>query len=235
MFPNSTNVNCGNPAFADLQARFVFQPGTCDINNVTQINLSYINQGGIKTDGVDVSGEFTFDEILSGQVRVGATATYTNKYQVEAQVIQGQTVAPAFDAAGLYNYTTGYYALPKWKGNVYGEYEIGRHNVRLQVNYVDSYLDQRTTPFAGNLVIGNVATVGAATTIPRPLDGKTVKSYVTADVNYRATLPGDAMVAVAIGNILNQDPPLARMELNYDGQQASALGRTFKVTVSKTF
>ncbi|MGE3866151.1 MAG: hypothetical protein AB7G04_04490, partial [Hyphomonadaceae bacterium] len=62
-----------------------------------------------------------------------------------------------------------------------------------------------------------------------------VKSYVTADVNYRATLPGDAMVAVAIGNILNQDPPLARMELNYDGQQASALGRTFKVTVSKTF
>ncbi len=57
-------------------------------------------------------------------------------------------VTPAFDAVGLLNYQTIAVPIPKWKGDVFTEWTMGPHNLRLTVHYIDSYTDQRTAPFA---------------------------------------------------------------------------------------
>ncbi|MGE3866625.1 MAG: TonB-dependent receptor, partial [Hyphomonadaceae bacterium] len=234
MFPNSTNVNCGNPAFAELQARFTFDPGVCALDNVRTVSLSYINQGGIKTDGVDAQVDYTLDNVLGGSLGLGGGVSWVNKFQVAAQVIQGVTVAPAFDAVGKFNYNTGYASLPQWKGSTYVEYETGPHNVRLQLNYVDGYFDQRTTPFTGNLVYIDPVS-GATVTTPRSTEGQNVKEFFTADVTYRVLLPWDSTAVFNVSNILDANPPLVRTEMNYDPSVASGVGRTFKVALTKKF
>ena len=38
-----------------------------------------------------------------------------------------------------------------------------------------------------------------------------------------------------VSNLFDRDPPLVRAELNYDATEASALGRTYKVSLTKKF
>lgn len=235
MFPAGSSVNCGNPAFADIQARFTFSPNVCSAANVSGMNLSYVNAGGVKTDGVDVTGELNFDQVYGGNLTLGSQVSYTNKYQVAAQTVKGVTVAPAFDAIGLFNYTTGYYSMPQWKGNAYIEWESGPHNLRVQTNYIDGYVDQRTAPYTGSLFLGNVPTLAQATVVPRPQEGKKIDAFVTTDVTYRVFLPWDTTVVLNVANVFDTDPPFARVEANYDPAIASALGRTVKVALTKKF
>jgi iron complex outermembrane receptor protein len=79
---------------------------------------------------------------------------------------------------------------------------------------VDSYRDQRA------------AITGA---------GKEIDAYATGDLAYRVFLPWDTTFSAAVENITDQDPPLARLDLNYDPFTASALGRTIKFNVVKKF
>lgn len=235
MFPNNTNVNCGNPAFADLQSRFTFEPNTCGVANVAKLNTRWVNSGGVKTDGVDTTGEFETDGVLGGEARLGVTVSWIHKYAIAAQTLRGVVLAPAFDGVGKFNYNTGYFAIPQWKGNVYGEIEFGPHNIRIQTNYIDGYIDQRTTPFTGNLVFGDVPTVAQATILPRPQKGKKLDPFVTTDVTWRVFLPAETTAVFNINNIFDSDPPFARIELNYDAAVASAFGRTYKVSLVKKF
>ena len=236
MFPNNTAVNCGNPAFANLQARFTFTPNVCSPFNVELLKLSYVNSGGVKTDGIDFDVQADFaDLVMDGDVRVGGELTWTHKYDVAATLIQGQTVATAFNAVGKFNYNTGLFPLPKWKWNAYVEWSRGPHNLRIQESYISKMLDQRTTPFAGTLVTGDVATIAQATVTPRPLTGKTIKAFYMTDVTYRLELPWDVTATFNVSNVFDKDPPFARVELNYDPSTADALGRTYKVSVVKKF
>lgn len=234
MFPNNTDVNCGNPAFADLQARFTFSPDVCSAFNTSLLRVSYVNTGGVKTDGIDVDATYDIDDFLDGGVRIGGSLSWVNKYQVAAQVVRGVTVAPAFDAVGKFNYQTGFFPLPQWKGSLYTEYNRGAHNLRLQANYTDGYYDQRAI-FAGNLFVGDVANVAQATVVPRPAEGQFVKSFLTFDATYRWLAPWDATIVVGIQNLFDKDPPFVRTELNYDPTTASAYGRVYKLSVTKKF
>ncbi|MDP3495388.1 MAG: TonB-dependent receptor [Hyphomonadaceae bacterium] len=235
MFPGGSSANCGNPAFADIQARFTFSPNVCSSANVSGLNLTYVNAGGIKTDGVDATGEFSFDDVFGGNLTLGAQTSYTRKYSVAEQKVRGVVIAPAFEAIGKFNYATGYFSMPQWKGNAFVEWESGPHNLRIQTNYIDGYVDQRTAPYTGNLVFGNVPTVAQATVLPRPQEGKKIDAFVTTDVTYRVFLPWDTTAVLNVANIFDTDPPFARVEANYDPATASPLGRTVKVALTKKF
>jgi len=41
--------------------------------------------------------------------------------------------------------------------------------------------------------------------------------------------------ALTVENILDEDPPFARLDLNYDPFTASGLGRNWKVSLTKKF
>ncbi len=226
VFPNGigagAQANCASP----LAARFSFSGGaTCASfasaaaasAAITRVRTNNVNGASIKTSGIDLIADWTFDDILGGALTIGGTATYVREYVTDATTIDGVVVAPAFDAVGKLNYQTTAYPLPQWKGSLYAEYNHGPHNVRWTVRYIDSYTDQRTAPFVSNP------------------NGKTIDAFMSNDVTYRVFLPWDTTFALSVDNVFDEDPPFARLDLNYDPFTASGLGRTWKVALTKKF
>ena len=223
MFPGGATTNCNQAAYASLQARFIFQ-GACSTATIARVSTQYVNGPQLKTSGVDFMADYTIDDLLGGEVSVGGTATYTKEYKIGDFMVEGIKVEKAYDAAGFLNYQLAATSLPKWKAQGYLQYHTGPHNLRLTVNYIHKYIDQRTSILAPNPQTGQVNTAG-----------QTVKAYVTGDLTYQVELPWDTRVTATINNILDQDPPFARLDLNYDPFTASGLGRNYKLAISKRF
>ncbi|MGH8176008.1 MAG: TonB-dependent receptor [Steroidobacter sp.] len=219
LFPNGAALpnNCGNPAFAGIQNRFTFGgAGACSASNISRLEVNWINGAPVKTSGLDLIGQYDWDGVFGGQVSFGVNATYILEYEVDAQQVEGTDVVGAFDAVGFLNYQTTAIPLPEWKGNVFLEYANGPHNLRWVTNYIDGYTDQRS--FAVN-----------------PALGKEIDEFMTHDLNYRVELPWDTRLVAAIDNVFDEEPPFVRLELAYDPFTASALGRTFKLGLTKRF
>jgi len=62
----------------------------------------------------------------------------------------GTVTIPAFSAVGKFNSGQIAYPIPRFKGTFALNYERGPFNVRYQVRYIDSYIDQRTGLFNFN-------------------------------------------------------------------------------------
>lgn len=230
MFPTSGVGNCGNPTFAAIQAKFTFSGGVCNSANISRLNTTVINGSAVLTDGVDISVDYTFQDLMGGDLKLGLDATYTMSYDVDALAIGGVPVAPALDALGKLNFQTTAYPLPQYKGTLYGLYETGGHSLRLAMNFIDEYEDQRTAPFSPSLNYSTVAGVtGSVTT------GKTIEAWQSFDLTYRWAMENDLTFTFGVENIMDKDPSFARLELNYDPFTGSPLGRTYKIGLKKAF
>jgi iron complex outermembrane recepter protein len=203
MFPGGLATNCGNPAFAGLQARFTFS-GVCNINNVSRLRTNWINGADQKTSGIDVLATYDFPA-------------------VDAASIEGLPVQPAFDAVGLLNQGQSVVPMPQWKAQLYADFTHGMHNLRITANYINSYIDQRTAPFVP------LAALGGA----QVLAGKKIEDSVLVDLSYRAQLPWDSTLVLRVANVFDSDPAFARLSAGYDPFTGNPLGRTFKVILSK--
>ncbi|MEO6040595.1 MAG: TonB-dependent receptor [Croceibacterium sp.] len=225
LFGATGSAHCGDPAYAALQARFTFSGGTCATANVQRLTTYAFNSADVTTSGVDFQA--TYDTPI-GPVRAsaGVSGTYVIDYRVGAVTVEGIAVQPAFDAAGKLNYQTTAYPLPQWKGQAWVQGKYDAHTLRLQVNYVDGYTDQRVAEFGPNAS----ALAGASVTA-----GKQIVAFTTVDLAWRWRLPTGTEVSAALFNLLDQDPPFARLDQNYDPFTASALGVTAKVGVSQAF
>ena len=230
VFPNGatgTN-NCANPALAALVNRFTFI-GACSAANISRLRTQYVNGADINTSGIDVVADYDIDDVFGGRLGLGVNATYVIEYKTGAQLVEGVSVAPGFEAAGFLNYQTTAFPIPQIKGQGYVEYTNGPHNLRVSVNYVDGYTDQRTGPFATN------AFRNADGSFFTNTDGKEIGSYTTIDATYRVKLPIGAALTFSVDNVFDKAPPFARLDLSYDPFTADALGRTFKLGVSGAF
>jgi iron complex outermembrane receptor protein len=223
MFPNNTNVNCGNPAFAGLQARFTFQ-GACSLATIARLRTLAVNGPGIQTSGIDFLADYSVGKLFDGDLTVGGNATYTLEYQIDPFEVEGVTVQPGFDAVGFLNYQLSATSLPQLKGQAYVEWTRGPHNLRITESYIDSYIDQRTSILAPNPVTGQVLS-----------EGTKIDATWLTNVTYRGRLPWDTTVTVSIDNLFDQDPSFARLDLNYDPFTGNPLGRTYKVSLRKRF
>jgi iron complex outermembrane receptor protein len=168
--------------------------------------------------------------MLGGTATIGVNGTYVLKYDVDPSVVSGNTVSPAFDAAGSLNYQTVAFPLPQLKGNAFVEFEHGRHNIRYQMNYIDDYVDQRTDIFAPSLA-NSVAPAAAAAI----LGGKKIENTVFHDLHYLVQLPWDLTLSASVENFTDEDPSFARLDLSYDPFTSSALGRTYKLGLRMRF
>ncbi len=224
MFGNP--ANCGSAAYAALQARFTFTTAGCGIANVQRLRTQYVNSADVSTSGLDFQTSYQMG-VGSGSVTAGIAGTYVLNYKTKDVTVEGIVVQPAFDGVGLLNYQTTAYPLPQWKGNAYLQGEFGDHSLRLQVNYLDGYTDQRGAaifgPNAGALAGASVTT------------GKNIASFTTLDATYRLRLPTGTIIAVSALNILDTDPPFARLDQNYDPFTASPLGFTAKISITQDF
>jgi len=219
LFPTAGVGNCGNPAFAGLQARFTFQ-GACNSANISRVSTFSVNGAGVKTSGIDFMGEYEFDMGDVGSLTLGVGGTYTIEYAQDAFSVEGVVVQPAFDAVGFLNYQQTATPLPQLKGQAFAEWNSGPHNLRFTARYWDGYEDQRTTIFPP--------------AVPYP-QGKQIDSWTVFDLAYRAYLPWDMTGVIAVTNLTDEDPPFARLDLNYDPFTHNGLGRTVKVSLTKKF
>lgn len=225
LFGASGTANCGNPAFAALQARFTFTAAGCGIGNVQRLRTNLINSANVQTSGLDFQAQYKFP-IDRYNITIGGTGTYVLDYRTENVTVEGIVVQTAFDAVGRLNLQTTAYPLPSIKGNVYLQADRGIHNARLQFNYIDGYTDQRTAIFAPNF--GSLA--GASVTA-----GQNIAPFYTLDFTYRATLPTGTIISISGLNLLDRDPSFARLDFNYDPFTASPLGFTAKFGITQKF
>jgi len=226
LFGASGTANCGNPAYAALQARFTFSGGVCSAANVQRLATFAFNSADVSTSGIDFQASYDA-ELAGGEVQAGVSGSYVIEYEVDGVVVEGIAVQPAFDAAGLLNYQTTAYPLPRWKGQAWLQGTFGDHSLRLQVNHVDSYTDQRGADVFGP---NAAALAGASVTA-----GKVVGGFTTVDATWRWQVLERTTVSVALYNLFDQDPPLARLDQNFDPFTASPLGFTAKVGLSQGF
>ncbi len=226
LFGASGVANCGNPAYAALQSRFTFTGAGCGVGNVQRLRTQYVNSADVTTSGIDFSASYQLG-VGTGSVTAGFAGTYVIDYKTSDVTVEGIVVQPAFDAVGLLNYQTTAYPLPKWKGNAFLEGDFGNHSLRVQVNYLDGYTDQRGAaifgPNAGALAGASVTT------------GKQIGSFTTVDATYRLKLKTGTTIAVSALNIFDKDPPFARLDQNYDPFTASPLGFTAKLSITQDF
>ncbi|MET3665089.1 iron complex outermembrane receptor protein [Caulobacter sp. 1776] len=232
LYPNGAAGanNCADPAYAALVARFTFN-GSCSTptTSIARLRTNYINGAPVKNSGFDFSADYRFKNVAGGDIAVGGNATYIRKYSVGATQVEGITVEKAFEAVGLLNYQTTVVPIPKWKGDVFAEWNIGPHNVRVSVNYIGAYTDQRTAPFAANAYKD---TTGAGVTVSA---GKKIKQQVLTNLAYRVFLPWDTTATLAVTNVFDKDPSYARLDLGYDPFTGDPLGRTYKFGLRKKF
>ncbi len=207
--------NCATVDPVWLDAHFDFAGGVCDPNNVLKLTRASINGAGLVNDGIDMTFDYRFDNVLGGSMTVGTTATWINKYETETLTINGVVFQQGFDGAGLLNQGTTLYALPEWRAQGYVDFSIGNQNVRWTANFIDQYRDQRY--------------------VTNPALDSLVDSTILHNLTYRTNLPGDVTLLATVENIFDEDPSFALMELNYDPLTGNPLGRTFKLGVRKSF
>ncbi len=225
LFGATGNANCNNAAFAALQQRFTFTTAGCNINNVQRLTTNIINSADVSTSGIDFQGQVKFP-VSDISMLLGVNGTYVINYITQDITVAGVVVQPRFDGVGQLNFQTSAYPLPRVKGNVFLQGDIGIHNLRLQYNYIDGYTDQRTAIFTPN----TGALAGAAVA-----GGKNIGSFGTLDFTYRINLPTNTTISLSAQNILNKQPPFARLDFNYDPFTASPLGFNARFNITQRF
>ncbi len=243
LFPTGAPSNCGNPEFAELEARFDFGGLACSTTNLRRINTLWTNGASVETSGLDLAADYTFDGVFGGSMTLGGDASYVFNYEIDPTSVAGvANIQPGFDAVGLLNYGTNAYPLPQWKGNAFAELNVGMHSFRAALHYIDSYDDQRaalfTTPVNANPGADGPGT-GPGVYDPANdvliTNGQKVDSFVTADLVYRLNLPNDLVASLAVINAFDEDPPFARLDMNYDPFNANPAGRIVRLGVVKRF
>ncbi len=184
-------------------------------------DIRTINGADVTISGLDASVQYQFDDVLGSRLTLGFDGTYNLEYDQGANLIEGIEVRAPDDYVGTRG-TNG--SQPRWKGSLFVELGRGSHNLRWVSRYIDKMKDTRavasTTAFSG-IVLGS--------------PGSTVDSYLTHDLYYRVQLPAQMTLNASVLNLADEDPPFARLDLNYDPFTGSPVGRVFKLGVTKSF
>lgn len=239
-------VDCSSP----LRDRFTIGttdtcvPGTTTGRNITRVESQAVNGPSLMTTGVDAELDYRL-KLFGGTLDLGAAASIVINYKQEAFVLDGVTLANAYDAVGYTNYDRLPGTIPRWRGNFFVNYNHGWHNFRVTTNYTDGATDNRgafavQTGPTGAITPTSVCTVanvaaGTATNCQVTDFGVTLPGFVSLDATYQLSLPWDMTVSVSALNIIGMDPPSARLPFGYDPFIGNPLGRMFKFAITQKF
>jgi len=223
---NVLATGCGNA----LASRVVFSPNVCAGGNVARVRTNIVNGPTIETSGIDASAEYTFDDVIGGELTLGVGYSHLIEYVVGPLFVEGvqiTRVPPPYpagpfpldgDLAGHLNRGTGFRSMPQDKGEVFVNYRFGDHNLRGIARYVSDYEDQR------GAIVGSGVPAGTS-----------IDEQWTYDVHYNWDMPWDARFSLSVMNVTDEAPPLAYLDLNYDPYTHDPIGRVIRVGVTKHF
>lgn len=172
----------------------------------TSIILALQNADEALTDGVDLALSYRTDTDF-GKVGARLSLTYVNKFAFTT----GVTTA---ELAGTRNFLSGSFgSLPRWRGNITGTFERGRHDLFAVARYTSSYR--------------NDDPVGLVT-VPK------IKKFVTFDVQYgyqfKEMFGADTKLTIGVKDIFDNDPPnVGDNRPGFDEQVHSPRGRVVYV------
>jgi iron complex outermembrane receptor protein len=233
LFPASGPNNCGNPAFAELQARFTFMNGVCStVANIARVKRLYTNGAPVDASGIDLSLAYDFGDVAGGDLMLGLDATYNIEYKVGATQQFGIQLAAPFDAVRRLNVGIDPRAMPQWRAQFSANYSFENHNLRWLTHYVSNMRDERAGRGGVNDPLNVVSGFPAGT---RVLGGVTIPSFTTHDIFYTWEFRPETTFNLSIINLLDEEPPLTRNEYSYDPFTATPLGRVFKVGIRQSF
>lgn len=207
-----TAGNCNTVTTGDCAAlrSHVFPLGTTAAG-VERIETNIINGADFQTSGLDIFGEYTFD-VSNGELSVGLEGTYTFEYKSDDFLdISGVKLADGGDFVGLLNDGNPFTPKPEYKANLFAKYSSGVHTISYVARYIASYEDSLAT-------------------LPSLVN---IDSQLTHDIVYNMRLLDDHMrLSLSILNLLDEDPPQAETDLNYDAFTHSAFGRMVKLGIT---
>ena len=214
VFPNGAGGanNCATVDAQFLADHFVFN-GACSAANLAKVMLLRINGPSMTFSGIDIRASYRFDDIFGGELTIGTAANRTLSYDFDAFSVAGLAI-PGFDAVGKLNTGTLAHPLPEWKSQTYVNFNRGPVNLRWSMRYSSGYLDTRW----------------ATTAVGYDIDATTLHDFAAV-----IDLPRDVKLTLAVTNITDEEPPLARLPEGYDAMTTDPLGRTFRLGLRMSF
>ncbi len=198
-----------------LESHLVFQPGSAgNLTDVQRFEVNWINGTDITTSGIDWLAQYDF-ELDNGTLTIGTQGTHTLEYDVDDFVDIGDVfLTSGGDFAGeLNDNRNSLTPVVDMQGNIFAKYVSGRHSGQIIARYWGEYDDE-----------------SAITSL------QTIDSMFTVDFTYNLSLMEDQLnVDFSVYNLLDEDPPYAQTDLNYDPYTHSAFGRMIKVGFTYTF
>ena len=175
---------------------------------------------------MDISLSYDFGELIgTGQLTIGADATYVDKYEQSAFDFGGVRIFDAYDAVGFTNYERFPGTVSEWRALGYVNYNIEAWNFRWELRYVGGVDDERDNPFVYD-ANGDLVEITW---------GDKVKDYVSNNLYVNWNGPWETRVGLAVINLFDEDPPKARHQLGYDPYIGDPLGRTIEFRLTKAF
>lgn len=206
-------ANCADPN-SDINelacSKIVFQdPANPSISGIERIEVTYQNGPDLDTSGIDWQASWDIPTD-AGVFTLGAQGTFINEYELDSWIY-----ADSFDAVGdLNRFESVARPLPEVKNNLYVNWTMGNHNLRVEHWFVDGYDDKSEPPGAD----------------------WSIDSYNTFDLHYNFRfMQENARLFASIYNLTDEDPPFARLDLSYDPYTHNPFGRMIKVGVQWRF
>ena len=201
-----TQVSCGFGASASCEGEAS--------SAIQRVRVNMVNGPDIETDGFDI--RVNYDRPLgNGELSVSAELTLVTSYDVASSALNDE-----LDALNRLNDDVGYLRSvveEKWK--LGAKYSTGPHNVNFVSNFTGSYED-------------NITAAGP---------NRDVEDHMTHDLHYNMSLVAvnpdleDSTIWVSIYNLTDEDPPFARLDLNYDPYTHNPFGQMIKIGVRHKF
>lgn len=190
--------------------------GTCTANMTIAsfggARTEFGNGPGVLTSGIDFQADYTLP-IGDGDLAIGVSGTQVLKLEDTATTLDGFLITASDDRLGFLNFSGAGVAAPEFRVNTYLNYGLGPHNIRLMLGYVSAVSDDR----------------------PGIQYGETGEDWYGLDLHYTFDVTDTLRLFASIVNLEDRDPPGHQIEQSYDPRIASALGRTFELSIKKTF
>jgi iron complex outermembrane receptor protein len=198
-----------NPDCSILRGRI--SPLGAGGTTLERIARNIINGGDIKTTGIDVAAEYSFDDVMDGELTLGFNGTFVLEYEsADFVTADGVTLAPGGDFTGKLNVGTPFTPQPDFKGNLFARWGNESHRVTYNIVYVDSYADD----IAPNAALA------------------TIDDHASHDLHYINNMLEDFTFSLSVINLTDEDPPFASTDLNFDAYTHNPFGRMIKVGVT---
>ena len=184
-----------------------------------QITTSFVNLGGVDTDGIDFKGTYAFDNVLGGQLIFDAVATLVNTFDID--IGDG---SPTFDGKGNRNsFIDLLGSVPDFRLNVGVQWVGDNQNAGIYARHIGSYDDRE----------------------PDGITHSSIDSNTVVDLQYGYIfdeLIGSGITSFTIGvnNVADEDPPaIDRASVNgrigFDQQVHDPRGRVIYARLNHLF